>query len=62
MNIDLNRLRQTFEKYEKRAAENNIDRCAREKRELQIQDMARKAHGYKKGDVEWEMRFYSGGI
>lgn len=62
MNINLNKLRQNFEKYERQTAENPIDIRARRKREQQIDDIARKAHGYDKGDVEWEMRFYSGGI
>lgn len=62
MNIDMKKLRQTFEKYEMRALESNNDRCARRARELQIEEIARKAHGYDKGDVEWELRLNEGGM
>jgi hypothetical protein len=62
MKIDMDKLRGNFEKYEKQAAEDLIDRCARRAREHQIEDIARKAHGYPEGDMEWELRFYSGGM
>lgn len=62
MKIDMDKLRGNFEKYEKQAAETDIDRTARRKREQCVDDLKRKAHGFEKDDPEWELRFYSGGM
>ena len=62
MKIDMEKLRGNFEKYEMQAEETDIARSARNQREQRIDDLKREAHGFKKDDPEWELRFYSGGM
>ena len=62
MKIDMRKLKRNFERYEKQAAETDVDRTARNQREQRIDDLKREAHGFKTDDPEWEMRFYSGGM
>lgn len=62
MKIDMKKLKRNFERYEKQSSESVAEGTARRKREQCVDDLKRKLHGFEKGDPEWELRFYSGGM